>query len=151
MERQQIERLESMYLSMKKNNILHEWINALSKVDNSLMMSITEKAKTVTLFDTSILLDINPNKILNKVGCLSLVRKEINKQKRFLARKPTIHQKINVKSWFSSQRELPETYMRITRYDSYNRSDYVLERQTPCTNDKQFGRTLKKDLFNIKF
>ena len=66
--------------------------------------------------------------------------------------KATIHQKINVKSWFCSLKELPASKMRIKRSNNYNRSDYDLERESPyTTNNSQIGRVSKKNLFLAKF
>lgn len=81
-----IERLEGMFLSMRKDNIIHEWINSLSKVSNSVMMSVTEKAKGTTLISAVEILNLKVpvNKTPCRKVCLSLVRKEITKQRRIL-------------------------------------------------------------------
>lgn len=76
--------IEKMFLSMKKITLLHQWINALSKISNDRAMSITEKAKYTTLASVveSLELNKNPNLKLTKIYCLSLVRKEVAKQRR---------------------------------------------------------------------
>ena len=52
-------------------------------MDNSEVMRITEKAKTTTLVDTVVKLNIkvNPNLKLKRLYCLGLVRREVNYQK----------------------------------------------------------------------
>ena len=52
MKQEDIFYLEKVYLATKRVTLLHQWINALSKMDNSEVMRITEKAKTTTLVDT---------------------------------------------------------------------------------------------------
>lgn len=83
MKQEDIFYLEKVYLATKRVTLLHQWINALSKMDNSEVMRITEKAKTTTLVDTVVKLNIkvNPNLKLKRLYCLGLVRREVNYQK----------------------------------------------------------------------
>ena len=83
MKQEEVFYLEKVYLATKRVTLLHQWISALSKMDNSEVMRITEKAKTTTLVDTVVKLNIqvNPNLKLKRLYCLRLVRREVNYQK----------------------------------------------------------------------
>lgn len=61
----------------------------------------------------------------------------------------TIHEKINLKSWFCSQKELPDTKFRVVRHKNYNNNDYTMERSTPYVNT--CFKVSKRNLFLAKF
>lgn len=67
------------------------------------------------------------------------------------AKIPTIHEKINIKSWFCSQRELPNSRIRIKRSDCYRRSDYCLERESPFSTSIKVSKVSKINMFISKF
>jgi hypothetical protein len=77
-------RLEGIAFSMNKPNVLNEWFKLLVESDNSVVMQVTEKAKFNTLFHLCMTYKLTDDQNAPKTKLLSLVRKEVNKQKKRL-------------------------------------------------------------------
>lgn len=74
--------LEQRALCMNDSKKINNWFKNLVNQENSIVMQVTEKAKTTTLFH--IVIDYNLNtkeEELSRPKMISLVRKEVNKQK----------------------------------------------------------------------
>jgi hypothetical protein len=74
--------IEQRALCMEDTKKINQWFKNLVSQDNSIVMQVTEKAKTTTLYH--IVMDYNLNKReeeLTRPKMISLVRREINRQK----------------------------------------------------------------------
>lgn len=86
-----LNKLEQRGLSMNDKNKINNWFKNVTKQDSSIVMQVTEKAKTATLYH--IVTDYNLNtkeEELSRPKMISLLRKEINKQKDFRIKKENL-------------------------------------------------------------
>lgn len=75
--------LEQRALCMDDAKKINNWFKNLVNQDNSVMMQVTEKAKTTTLYHIVVTYNLNTRgEELGRPKMISLVRKEINRQKK---------------------------------------------------------------------
>jgi hypothetical protein len=79
----QFSTIEQRALCMNDAKKINSWFKELTRQDNSIVMQVTERAKTVTLYHIIVEYNLNTREIeLSRPKMISLVRKEVNKQKK---------------------------------------------------------------------
>ncbi len=75
--------LENRALCMDDSKKINSWFKNLVSQENSIVMQVTEKAKTTTLYHIVMKYELNKREEeLSRTKMISLVRKEVNKQKK---------------------------------------------------------------------
>jgi hypothetical protein len=73
-------KLEQQALCASDLNILNQWFTEVVNAENSVMMSVTERAKSKTL--NSIIYEYNLSTANSRVQAISLVRREAVRQRK---------------------------------------------------------------------
>lgn len=79
---QELLKTEQRVLCTDNAKMINGWFKELTRQDNSIVMQVTEKAKTTTLYHLVLEYNLNTRgEELTRPKMISLVRREINKQK----------------------------------------------------------------------